>query len=203
MKKYILPAALVILLIVLGYKSCGLYDRYSELKGRYDALAEEYDTYKDGALKRIDDLNETIEQLDETIAGINRDIDLKNDQLTDLHARTDELESTYTKLTDLSEKVDNLETQVSTWKQKFTLAQSIIADKDAIIFSLNEKYEAQVEISLNWKTLYEHEATLRTLAEVRLKLADKKLRGLQFQLNLTRGVTLALGVGIIYSIVAK
>ena len=70
-------------------------------------------------------------------------------------------------------------------------------------FSLNEKYEAQLKISLEWKTLYENEATLRNLAEVRLKLADKKLRGLQFQVNLGRGVTIALGAGLLYAVLAK
>ena len=58
--KYIIPAAIIIVLIVIGYKSCSLYDKYSVLKGQYDALSQEYDDYKEGALANIEELRNII-----------------------------------------------------------------------------------------------------------------------------------------------
>lgn len=201
--KYAIGAILVFALVLIGYKSCGLYDKYSVLKGQYDALSQEYDDYKEGALANIEELRNIIAQRDEEIRIINSHIEIKEGEIADLHSRTDELEEAYSEAMQDVAKIDNLTKQVSLWKQKFSLAETIIADKDAIIFSLNEKYEAQEKISLEWKTLYENEATLRNLAEVRLKLADKKLRGLRLQVNLGRGITIALGVVLIYGLVAN
>ena len=71
------------------------------------------------------------------------------------------------KIKDAIEKVDNLSKQLSIWKQKFTLAEGIIRDKDVVIFSINEKYEAQVKISLEWRGLYDRQAESRQVKDSR------------------------------------
>ena len=198
----ILVAGLVLLaLIIVGYKSCNLYDKYSVLKGAHDALTEEYETQKAKALQDIEALRNNIAQKDEKIRNITAQIVEKEGAISSLHAQTDKLEEDYEKLLGCEQKISNLETQVATWKQKFSLAESVIADKDAIIFSLNEKYESQVKISLNWETLYNNEVTLHALCSQRLKLADKKLKGLRFGGTIKNGLILGLAGVVIYSLV--
>jgi len=206
--KYILPAILVIVLLVVGYRSYSLYDRYSVLKGRYDALAEEYTQQKDESLQQIVGLRNIITQKDERIRNINTGIVEKEGEISTLHAQTAELESTYAKLKEelvsvdtLQLRVDNLETQVSIWKQKFTLSEGIIQDKDGVIFSLNAKYEAQVKISLEWKQMYDNEVVLHNLSEVRARIADKKLGGLRFTGTIKTGLVLGLAAVVIYGLV--
>jgi len=199
--KYLLLAVFIISIALFWYKSCSLFDKYSELKGRYDALSQEYDTYRVSAIAEIADLNTIISQKDELIVTLNERVEEKYNEVEELHGISEELESAYTKLTDNLAKIDNLEKQVSIWKQKFTLAESIIADKDRIIFSLNEKYNTQLQITTRYKQLYENEVNLRTLAEDRLSLADKKLSGLRFQINLGKGIVIGLGALIIYGLI--
>lgn len=185
-------------LVIVGYKSCNLYDKYSVLKGEYDALAEEYDQQKVESFTKISDLRTIISHNEDKIRTIVSHIRVKDEEIAELHGTTDELEGAYEELIDKDAKISNLTEQVVAWKQKFTLAESVIADKDAIIFSLNEKYESQVKISLEWKGMYENEATLRVIADERFKLTDRKLRGIQLNLNINQGITYGVvgGVGV-------
>lgn len=201
--KYILPAALVILLIVLAFRSCSFIDRYSVLKGRYDALVEEYDTQRDNSEAQILSLRNIIAQKDEEIHSITSHIVEKEVEISTLHAETAKLEFTYATLEDKDAKIDNLETQVSIWKQKFHIAEAIISDKDDIIFSLNEKYEAQVKISLEWRAMYENESTLRALAEKRLKLAGRQIGRLKFGGTIKTGLVAGLAGVVVYGLVRK
>ena len=198
----ILVAGLVLLaLIIVGFRSCDLYDKYSVLKGKYDALSEEYKAQRVKALADIEALRNNIAQKDEEIRNITSQIVEKEGEISSLHTQTGKLEEAYVALTDNEAKIDNLTQQVDAWKEKFSLAESVIADKDAIIFSLNEKYESQVKISLNWETLYNNEVKLHALCSQRLKLADKKLRGLRFTGTIKNGLILGLAGVVIYGLV--
>jgi len=201
--RYILPAALVILLIVLAFRSCSFIDRYSVLKGRYEALAEEYDVQKDNSKAQILSLRNIIAQKDEKIRNITSHIVEQEVEISVLHAEISGLESTYATLEDKDAKIDNLETQVSKWKQKFRIAEAIISDKDDIIFNLTEKYEAQVKISLEWKAMYENESTLRALAEKRLSLADRQIGRLKFGGTIKTGLVVGLAGVVVYGLVRK
>lgn len=194
--KYILPAALVIILIIVGYRSCGLYDRYSVLKGRYDALAEEYEAQRGSSLKAIEDLDNIIARKDEEINAATSHIVEKEGEISTLHTETDKLEADFLKIKDAIEKVDNLSKQLSIWKQKFTLAEGIIRDKDVVIFSINEKYEAQVKISLEWRGLYDREVTLHKLSQGRLRIAEHRIGRLKFGGTLKTGLVMGL-VGVV------
>jgi len=201
--KYVLPTALVILLIVLAFRSCSFIDRYSVLKGRYEALAEEYDTQRDNTEAQIASLRNIIAQKDEKIRNITSHIVEQEGKISQLHEQTKKLEDTYVVLLDNEAKIDNLETQVSTWKQKFQIAEAIISNKDDIIFNLTEKYEAQVKISLEWRDMYKNESTLRTLAEKRLRLADRRIGRLKFGGTIKTGLVVGLAGVVVYGLVRK
>ena len=52
--------------------------------------------------------------------------------------------------------IENLKSQIIVWRDKFTLAQQEISNKDKIIFNLTEKYNSQVIISDQWKKQYQN-----------------------------------------------
>lgn len=170
-------------------------------KGMYESEKQKNEDLRNQTAQEIENLRNIIAQKDAFISKINEEVEEKYAEIEKLHGVTDELESVYKTLTNNIEKIHNLESQVSTWKEKFTLAESIIKSKNEIIFDMNEKYVAQLNISNKYKELYENEQSLRELAEKRLNLADKKLSGLRFQLNLGKGVVIGLGALIIYGLV--
>ena len=203
--KHIIIGGLILLAFfaMLTYRSCVTIDKYSHLKGQYDALSEEYEIQKETALDNITELQNQITQKDEKIHDLNSSVSTKNEQIKKLNAENKELEDTYATLTDDKQKIANLETQVSVWKEKFTLAEGVIAEKDKIIFALTEKYETQVKITGEYKELYEREVRLRGLLEERVRMADSKLGGLRLKFNVSKGVMIALAGLIIYGLVSK
>jgi predicted nuclease with TOPRIM domain len=203
--KHIIIGGLILIavFVMLTYRSCVTIDKYSHLKGQYDALSEEYGAQKEAALGNITELQNQIAQKDEKIHDLNSSVSTKNEQIKKLNAENKKLEDTYATLTDDKQRIANLETQVSVWKEKFTLAEGVIAEKDKIIFALTEKYETQVKITGEYKELYEREARLRGLLEEHVRIADSKLGGLQLKFNVSKGVTIALAGLIIYGLVSK
>jgi len=89
---------------------------------------------------------------------------------------------------DLPAQVANLKEQVKAWSDKFSLAQSVIAEKDAIIADWTVKYSAQVTISESWKQKYEGESRLRTLAEKGWKASERRLRWTRVMSNIKSGL---------------
>jgi cell fate (sporulation/competence/biofilm development) regulator YlbF (YheA/YmcA/DUF963 family) len=72
------------------------------------------------------------------------------------------------------------------WQGKFDLLQAQDKEKDKIIFSLTQKYQAQLDISNRYSALWEQEKALNTTLEIRLNLADKKVPRLYRQVKLNR-----------------
>jgi len=170
-------------------------------KGMYEGEKQQNEELRNQTAQEIQTLRNIIAQKDAVIAQISEEVEEKYEEIEGLHARTDELESAYAELTNNLEKVDNLQRQVNLWKQKLTIAEGIIKSKDEIIFNMNKKYVAQLDISNRYKKLYENEQSLCKLAEKQLALADKKLRGFKFQLNLGKGIVVGLGALVIYGLV--
>lgn len=197
----ILVIALLAALIIVGWLSHQAGVKSRELKVQYDAEKQELTEQKAAALDRIEDLRNLISQKDEKIRNIISDVKEKNDKIAGLHKKTEKLEADYANaVTDVT-RLDNLTKQVNAWKEKFALAEKVIADKDAIIFSLTEKYEAQVVISLEWKALYEKEMGLRKLAEARLKIADRRISGLKIGGTIKTGLILGMAGVVVYGLV--
>ena len=194
---------LLAVIIVVGWLNHQAKIREVELKAQYEALSDEYEARKVEALQDIADLRNIISQKDDEIRNITAQIEVKTGEISHLHAQTDKLEEAYVAQLDNEAKIVNLKAQVAAWKQKFTLAEAIIADKDKIIFSLNKKYEAQVDISVRWENLYNNEATLRELCEQRLKLADRRIAKLRFGGTVKTGLAIGLAAVVVYGLVRE
>jgi len=99
-----------------------------------------------------------------------------------LHIVTQNLEKTLLFATQISKDdiIDNLKEQVTAWKDKFAIINTVVKDKDEIIFNLQGKYEAQVRISTYYEALWENTRVLMEKQKVRIKVLEGKQRNLQF-----------------------
>jgi len=196
---YWIALGLVLALTVAVCDGLRLHDKYSIAIGKYEeALTQERVNGKALTIQ-IAQMTETVGQRDkeiaekvETIGHMTNAIGRKDSNLEALGQKLKQLEISG----DLFAQVANLKEQVKAWSEKFTLAQSVIAEKDAIIADWSAKYSAQVTISESWKQKYEGETRLRTLAEKGWKASERKLRWARIGSNIEKLVILGLGAKV-------
>jgi len=207
-KKYLIKYGLIglgaIIILVLLFRSCGLYDQNSILKGKYDELKRIADADHGMLIKEIgrlaDDIalkDKEIIKLNESISLIYTDLNNKDSKITDLVKQLKEAELAG----DLPAQIVNLKEQVKTWADKFTLAESIIKEKDAIISNWAIKYEDAVKIGDKWKEDYEREHELRLLGEKRISKLESSLRWNKFWKTGTALLAVAAGGYVAYDLI--
>jgi len=190
-----------ILAVIFLMRSCNLYDEVSVLKGKHEALQTAYADLDLKSKATIEAHKADIAARDEVIDEAGRTIIDAEGKIRDKDERILNLEEAFTQLGENKDaKIINLQAQVSTWKEKFTLAQEIIAKKDTIIFSLTAKYDAQVKISTEWEASYYRQVELHQIALDRISVMEKKWVGINLGSNAKTGLIIGL---IIYSLVKK
>jgi len=201
--KYGVYIAIALILMLFIVKSCNIYDNYSVLKGQYNLLQTETNALVKVSQKEIIEYQNTIAERDTRIKEISATVAVKNKKIQDLHIATQNLEDTLDFDTQISneDKIVNLQKQVEAWKDKFAIISTIVKDKDEIIFNLQEKYNTQLKISLNYKEMYERSQQLVLLADKRLKLADKKIRNARLGSTVKTIALGAVGGYLIYKVV--
>jgi len=188
---YWVALGLALALTVAVCDGLRLHDKYSIAIGKYEeALTQERVNGKALTIQ-IAQMTETVGQRDkeiaekvETIGHMTNAIGRKDANLEALGQKLKQLEISG----DLPAQVANLKEQVKAWSDKFSLAQTVIAEKDAIIAAWAAKYDAQVTISESWKQKYEGETRLRTLAEKGWKASERKLRWTRVMSNIKSGL---------------
>jgi len=207
MKKYkpyvvgVVCVLLVILYITCG--SCKDSDPYWE--GQYSILSAQLEELKVKNEKEISELTSKNSELTNEISHATRRVgDLESAVVT----KDDDLlrlESQFTQLGDDSlskdAKIGNLMEQITIWKEKFTLAEKIISEKDVIIFSLKEQYENQLRVSFNYKELYEKVQGTNVLLQTGLNRANKQIVKLRVKNKVTNLACVVLGGILIYKMV--
>jgi len=202
--EYLIAIALVFLagFIFSSYKACSLYDYASVLKGRGDALAEQLKAQEKDAAQAVKIYETIIAARDKTINSLTVAVLEKESAVTGLNARLDELEGIEATLTDKDEIILNLRGQIKVWSDKFSLAEGIIKDKDGIIFSLTEKYDAQVKVSLEYKGLWEKGKELQRVSDVRIKVLEKEVKSARLS-RTVRVAAVIVGAAFIVNEVRK
>ena len=194
---YWVALGLALALTVAVCDGLRLHDKYSIAIGKYEeALTQERVNGKALTIQ-IAQMTETVGQRDkeiaekvETIGHMTNAIGRKDANLEALGQKLKQLEISG----DLPAQVANLKEQVKAWSDKFSLAQSVIAEKDAIISACAAKYDAQVTISESWKAKYDAECRLLQLATQGWKSAEGKLRWTRVMSNIKSGLIVgALG----------
>ena len=199
-KSIVVIVALCLAVVFLGLDKCGSSRKVDELKGQYkeaSRIAKVERLIKEETIKKQ---REKIGTLDRTIVVLNTTIAKKERANTKLDGSIADLEREFDDLEQQDAKIGNLIQQVAVWKEKFALSQSIIADKDDVIFSLNEKYESQVIISDSYKTMYDT-LTLNTKKLQSIVTAqDQQIKKLKLTSGLKSGLAVVLAGVVLYSL---
>jgi chromosome segregation ATPase len=193
----------IIFLIVAGLRLGYLHNKDIELKTQYETLKKDTALLEQTKQVELAALTKQIAQLQEKNAQSEQVIVRLQNQQESLNKPLSELEAVRKTLTDKDAIISNLDKQVALWKEKFSLAQEIIANKDSVIFSLTEQYKAQVQIAENWKREYTGEYNLRVLAEQRIAVLEKSNKWFSFDSKISKTAAIILGGYIIYSLIKK
>lgn len=118
------------------------------------------------ATKTIADQNKEIQNLRGSIQG-------KDGAIAKGSKAIKDLEAAEKNITDKDALIVNLRAQIEEWKSQFNLSQSASSDKDAIIFAMTTKYNAQVKISATWQNQYLAERNVRLAVEKQLAYQTK------------------------------
>uniref|UniRef100_A0A6M3IJV3 Uncharacterized protein n=1 Tax=viral metagenome TaxID=1070528 RepID=A0A6M3IJV3_9ZZZZ len=168
-KYYVIIICLLGVIALLFGRSCVMSTKYGELKGEIKAMANQYEAERAKVAEREAELNGHIDSLNTKIAADEAEIEELSATDRDKARKINALEQDEARLREnyasdvwqAEALIDSLTAQRDTWKERFTLAQQTIKKKDDIIFSLTEKYDTQVKITID-------ERALRLLAEDRI-----------------------------------
>jgi len=196
---WIILAALL-MASLFPYRSCRLYDDLSVVRGAYLEAQRKATADAKVAEQMIKDAGDIIAEQSDKIATLQTQVSEKMSGIKDKDKKLGHLTEEYSqsKLTD-TEKIANLEAQVKIWSEKFTLAEQVIADKDAVIQAWTIKFNEQVKISGAWKLRYENEARLHLLCKEQVKLLEGKVSGLSFKSKITQALVVGAGGYILYT----
>lgn len=200
-KPYIIGG--ICLLMVILYITCGSckdHDPYWE--GQYSIINAQLDKLKIEKEAEILTLVNQNEELNKEIGHATERIGTLESNVVTKDASLLNLEKEFTQLGDDKDaKISNLTEQVSIWKEKFTLAEKIISEKDVIIFSLTEKYNNQLKVSLDYKELYESVQGTNDLLQIGLGRANKQIVKLKVTNKIKNLACVVLGGIIAYKMV--
>ncbi len=187
-------------------RSCKLYDENSMLKGQYETLKQQKSEADKLSVTIIEAQEKAIKQLDEAIKKSDDIVNEKAQEIKNKDSKISSLEKAYAQLSqsgDKDKQIKNLQEQVMTWAEKFGLAEMTIKEKDKIIFSLTEKFNAQVKISDEYLLQIGREINLRNVAEERIAGLEKSLKGLRFTGKIKNYLVIATGGYIVYLLIKK
>lgn len=203
-KKLITIGAIVLIVIaglfVLAQKSCNLYDELSVLKGENQQLKKDTEALEVFNQEFREEKNEEIAELRGEIDSLNTKISSNETKLKVKDRLIDDLETEFFTLTDKDDMIMNLKSQVEKWKEKFSLAEEIIADQKKQIINWKLSYEAQVEISEKWRESYEREQALRKHGEKLYAEAEKRIKGLRFKFKVSKIIVVGGIAGLAYGL---
>ena len=180
--KTIAIIALCVVAAVLLSRSCGLTGKLRQAKLKYEGYKAIVEADHELSRAHIEQLTNEIALKDEKIVTLRGESLAKQERITKLSTRLDELQNGEPPTTPEIEAlpiVVNLRQQVATLTEMFTLAQGTIETKDREIELWSKKYDAQVAISAEWKVMYERENKLRLMG-------GELITGLERSLKISR-----------------
>lgn len=166
-------------------------DKYSIVVGKLEeavkaanALNAEKDKVIEAAALEIVELDKKLYSSAQVISDLNGNIAVKDKNLAALRESWAGLSA------ECQARLHELDTK---WAEKFSLLESVVAEKDEQIASWQGKYDAQVQISDAWKVKFEAAERVASLSGEALKLANRKLQRTQVITNVTKVALVALG----------
>ncbi len=195
--KYVTVIGLLIVAVVfLMLDSCGDTARYTKLKGEYEIYYTISKKIVQQSIEAIDTQNDEIGILVKKLTYLHGIIEVKDKDLAEKEDEIGELKRDFADLEECQAQYDKL-------VAAFSLCKSIGVDKDEVIFNLNEKYEAQVLVSLEWEKMYESMKPVIQASIKQVKELEKINRRLKFTSKLKTGIVV-IGIGVVfYSLLRK
>jgi chromosome segregation ATPase len=187
-----------IAIVFLAVRVMSVTDRYSVLKGEYNAKVEAATASEKYAAGQIAALKTEITLRDTAIVKAQDRIKALTLAGTAASGHLADLQAEYAKIVEMGgdkdSQITNLNAQIDAWAARFSLSESASAEKDKIIFGLQEKYAAQVSISASWESQFKAERALRFDAEKLIKSLEWKVRAVRAKSTaMTLAATLAGG----------
>jgi len=189
----------ICLVIIFRSCQCDPGEEIGRLQGEVEARDEQLEI-KEAGLKELEQRHE------EKIAELNGEVDSAYTVIETLRAEDHNksetivrLESEFDKLSDKDPQIKNLKAQVEEWKGRFSLAQDKLSEKDKIIFSLQEKYEAELELRKVTQVVLEEYKTGLGIRDELVAELERKLRSTSRWQTLERLAFLAVSGVLLYS----
>lgn len=196
LKYWVLVAILALGVIFVTLDNCGNTAKYNKLKGEYQTYHEISRAVVEKSIQAINEQHDEIGILSEKLTYLHGIIEVKDADLADKEEELGVLKRNF-------ESLEACQSQYDKLSIAFTLCKEIKADQKSVIFSLNEKYEAQVIISLKYKDMYE---SVKPLIDIHLKQV-KELENINRRLKLTSklktGIVVAMAGVVLYSFLRK
>ena len=190
---WILVGILILGVVFLVMDNCGNDDKYNKLKGEYATYYTISKKIVQQSLETIDKQSEEIVALDKKLDSLQGIIKMKDKDLAEKEDELGELKREFADLEECQAQYDKL-------VAAFSLCKSISGDKDEVIFNLNEKYEAQVVISLKYKDMYESTIPLIDIHIKQVKELENINRRLKLTGKLKTGLVVAIAGVVLYSL---
>ncbi len=194
-----------IILLVYNLRSCNINDaEIARLEAVVESkdvqLAEKdkaYEADKKAHEEKINELNGAVDSANTVIAKIEEEQIVKDDRIAELMKEDEQLE-------DYEPKYYKMKDQRDEWIAKFNLSEDNLAEKDKVIFSLNEKYEAEKKLRIDGaeSLIAEHKKNIEDRDELIAELKHRlKIR--QRANTFERTIGLAVIAALAYSALSK
>ena len=197
---WLIVAFCVVGFLALMYDSCNSNSEVAFYKGKYEAEMELRSAENNINLVEIERLNNIIVVKDNEIESLIETRVGRERERRELLAQVERLQAREPVQPELESEplVINLRAQVRQLTLTVDTQEQIIHGNDKIIFSMTQKYQAQLKISDHYKGMYENEKELHRLAILRLKISDKRIKSLRLTGNVKNALVVIAGGTIAY-----
>lgn len=215
LKYWILVGILVLGVVFLAMDKCGSSRKADELKGEWEEASRIAKVERLIKEETIGEQKEKIEALNTTIVVQNTTIANKDKKLIGIEEKLGKLKKDFTSL-------EECQSQYNELVEGFNLAKGIIKElgkpieyydrhgikrikypEGSVTFKLNEKYERQVIISLEYKGMDETSQGLLVIRDRQVKELEKINRRLRLTSGLKTGFVIGLAAIVIYGIIKQ
>lgn len=158
MTKYLkwgIVAAAILVASLLSLKACDIYQSRGVLLGELNMLKAQAKMIDAKAKREIAAQGAIILAKDTQISALTTAVGQANNTIGVLEGEYATLDEAYRKAATCPEKLAISLTQIDNLKRNVAVLVGIVADKDKIILAWNDKFDAQVAISLSWKNMHD------------------------------------------------
>jgi septal ring factor EnvC (AmiA/AmiB activator) len=185
----------------MAFKACDLTDAYSIKVGEYTAIKRQAELDRRAAERDIKNLEKSIKDRDKILEDKQKELERKYTAIDNLNGDLAKLKTALGAAQTDAERVVLLTQEVQVWVNKFSLAEGIIADKDAQILVWKGKYDIEVQIAARFKALYDGLLSQTEACDAVNRQLAKELRVSRFGSKIKSGVVIGVVAYVAYTLI--